>query len=170
MEKYELFGIQHRFSEEPLLLLERGSGGGHVGIRLSLSQFKALEATSCRCAAATDQGPAALSVAAALGKRALGVAIYLRDLESTLTWLLLDGPDSEAALPVPIDPIDAFALVLRTGLPLMGSDSPMPEEIGRCWSREVLSPVEPLVEGPGPEVPLLFRSLLDSLDLDLHEH
>ncbi|MBI3973481.1 MAG: hypothetical protein HY332_19585 [Chloroflexi bacterium] len=181
MEELELVGIQVPFGEHPVLMLRNRARSTGYAVGLSGHQVRMLEAAYGVCDGCGEREPAVLGLAAALGRRVLGVAIYMVERASPRTWLVLaeasgkagadqptelrshDRTTGPARLAVPVAPIEAFALVVRAPTRLVRVETDDIDEVCRRWLGPGELPAgakEALGERGhrGPDIPAPFRA------------
>ena len=131
-----------RRGRSPSLILRKRRGGTAYALTLSEHQLDTIRAAGRACACKTE--PAVLTLAAALGRPVVAVAIAMTAGEPPCTWMLLGaagaggapapgGVPADAPVAVPVDPVDAEATVARAGCALVLTEAGARQELGQRW-------------------------------------
>jgi len=181
-EELEIVGAQFPTRTTPSLILRKRRGGTAYALTLSEHQLDTIRAAGRACACKTE--PAVLTLAAALGRPVVAVAIAMTAGEPPRTWMLLgaagaggdpapggvpaDAP-ADTPVAVPVDPVDALATVARAGCALVLTEAGGRQEVGRRWRAHAGGAPAAEAAGDGAPgggrptaVPEAFRAVFES--------
>ncbi|MEX1254734.1 MAG: hypothetical protein WEE64_10370 [Dehalococcoidia bacterium] len=139
MEQLDILGMQQDLGERKSYLMLRSPETGAVfAVTLSPHQVDLIETASCKCARTPS---AAESVASALGLSLQSIVLELHGQKPQAKLNL--SPEEGEALAVDLHVIEAFAVALRHGLPLLLKNPDGAKEDGR---HSLSSPVRSFIE------------------------
>jgi hypothetical protein len=170
-EELEIVGAQFPARTSPSLILRKRRGGTAYALTLSEHQLDTIRAAGRACACKAE--PAVMTLAAALGRPVVAVAIAMTAGEPPRTWMLLgvpgegDEPAAGAPVAVPVDPVDALATVARAGCALVLTEDGERQEVGQRWRAHAAGTPDPDAapatpgDGGPTAVPEVFRAVFE---------